>query len=121
MNGTEFLCHEMRDVKEYVMSDSNNVVSRVAAGLFFVAIAAGGYAFMTHNNLEAAEQKLAAVEKDRAHLKSELLATERTFLASSTAEKTCTKELQTYKSRAQSPGNLVPDSKPKQTRTPSAS
>jgi hypothetical protein len=103
------------------MSDSNNVVSRVAVGLFFAAIAAGGYAFMTHNSLEAAENKLAAVERERAHLKTELLATERTFLASSTAAKTCTKELQAYKTRAQSTGNAVPDSKPKQSKSRSAS
>jgi len=99
------------------MSDSNNVISKVAAGLFFASVLAGGYAFMTHNDLAATEQKLAAVEKERAHLKTELLATEKTFLATSSAQQICTKELESYK-RA----SAVQDSKaPKQSKTPSAS
>lgn len=95
------------------MSDSVNVVSRLAALFFFIAVGAGGYAMMTHNNLKAAEARISAVENERSQLKNELVATEKNVLTSSSAAKTCAAEVQTFKSRAQSAEAALDDLKNK--------
>jgi len=101
------------------MSDSTNVISKVAALLFFVAAGAGVFAFMTRSDLKAMEHRLAVVEQERSTLKNELVATEKTVLANSTAVQTCTKEMETYKSRAQSAEAALQDLKaPKQSKSP---
>lgn len=82
------------------MSDSTSLIERIAALLFFLAVGAGVYAFMTHGDLKAMEQRLAAVEQERSTLKTELLATEKTVLANSDAVRTCTAELATFKKSA---------------------
>jgi len=101
------------------MSDSTNIISKVAALMFFVAAGFGVYAFTTHGDLKAMEHRLASVEQERAALKTELVATEQTVLNNSSAVQTCTREMQTYKSRAQSAEAALQDLKtPKQSKSP---
>lgn len=101
------------------MSDSTIVISRVAALMFFIAAGAGVYAFTTHSDLKAMEHRLAAVEQERTTLKTELVATEQTVLNNSTAVQTCTKEMESYKSRLQSAEAALGDLKaPKQSKSP---
>jgi len=84
------------------MSDSgSNMIGRIAGLLFFVALGAGIFAFITHDNLQAMEARLASVEQERTKLKNELVGTEKTVLANSADLKSCTKELEVFKSRAQ--------------------
>ena len=101
------------------MSDSSTLIARVAALLFFVAIGAVVYAFMTHSDLKAMEHQFAAVQQEHAVLKTELVNTEKTVLANSSAVQTCTKEMETYKSRAQNAEAALQELKaPKRARSP---
>ena len=93
------------------MSDSVKLISRVAALLFFIAVGASAYAFMTHNTLADTQARLAVAENVQASLKNELVATEKNVLTSSSAAKSCAKEVETYKSRAQSAENALDDLK----------
>ncbi len=95
------------------MSDSVNIVSRLAALLFFIAVGASAFAFVTHNNLEATQARLNVAENERASLKNELVATEKNVLTSSSAAKTCASQVETYKSRAQSAEAALDDLKNK--------
>ena len=101
------------------MSDSSSVITRVAAVLFLLAAGAGVYGFITHDNLQAAEQRLATVEQERATLKTELATTEKNVLANSNAVKTCTAEVETFKSRAQTAEAALEDMRaPKKSKSP---
>jgi uncharacterized protein HemX len=101
------------------MSDSNSLMTRVAALLVFIALGAGVFAFMKHNDLKAMEQQLATVQQEHATLRTELVNTEKTVLANSTAVQTCTKEMETYKTRAQTAETALEEMKaPKRARTP---
>ena len=103
------------------MSNSTNLISRGAALLFFVAAAAGIFAFMTRSDLKAMEHRPAVVEEERSTLKTELMATEKTVLSNSTAVQSCTKEMETYNCRAQSAEAALEDMKaPKQSKSPRA-
>ena len=105
--------------EDFSMSDATSVVTRVAAVLFIHAAGAGVYGFVAHGNLKAAESQLAAVEQERTTLKTELAATEKTVLANSSAVKTCTAEVETYKSRAQTAEAAPEDLKaPKKSKSP---
>ena len=95
------------------MSDSVNIVARLAALLFFLTVGASAYALVTHSNLEATKARLTAVENERASLKNELIATEKNVLTSSSAAKTCAAQVETYKSRAQSAEAALDDLKNK--------
>ena len=90
------------------MSDSTSVISRFVAVLFLLAAGAGVYGVMTHNRLQAAEQHLSALEQERNTLKDQLMTSEKTAAASTTAAKVCAIEVESFKSRAQSAA--VPES-----------
>ncbi len=101
------------------MSDSNSLIGRVAALVFFLAVGAGVYGFMAHGDVKVMEQRLAAVEQERNTLKSELMATEKTVLSNSSAVKTCTAELATFKKSA-AVEDTDKDSKGAKTKSPRA-
>ena len=101
------------------MSNSTNLISRVAALLFFVAAAAGIFVFMTRSDLKAMEHRPAVVEEERSTLKTELMATEKTVLSNSSAVKTCTAELATFKKSA-AVEDTDKDSKGAKTKSPRA-
>jgi hypothetical protein len=56
---------------------------------------------MTHSDLKATEHYLAAVVKERTTSKTELMATEKNVLANTSAARMCSKEIEVYKTRAQ--------------------
>ena len=105
------------------MADSgSNLIARLAALMFFIAMGTGLYALITHGNLQAVRAQLASVEQERAQLKSELIGTEKTVLANSSDLKTCTKDIETFKSRRAAQADPAPqDAKtPKSSKAPQA-
>ena len=103
------------------MSNVVSVISRVAAVLFFIAIGAGAYGYVAHNNLKAVERRLVDTQQEQATLKNELIQTEKTMLANSSVVRTCAVERETYKTRAQSAEAALSELKSPKTAKPSRS
>jgi uncharacterized protein HemX len=91
------------------MSESQSMMSRVVAIAFFVAIAAGAYGFISHNNLKAAETKVVALEQDRDALKEKVITAEKHAAASATDARTCNMQAAELKTRAETAETALED------------
>jgi predicted nucleic acid-binding Zn-ribbon protein len=97
------------------MSDSQNVMTRFVAVLFFLFAGAAIFGFMTHSKLEAAEKRVTTLEQNRSTLEDKLNNAVRIANTNQAEAKTCSAQIEEFKTRAQTAESALEGAKGKKT------